>query len=58
LNINHELGGNADNAKLVCNSRASELGRRFEVHRVGDPLFCGLKSKEIHRILSMKSEEK
>jgi len=38
-------------------SRANELKGRFEVRRVDDPLVCGLKLIQIHRILSMNFRE-
>jgi len=35
----------------------SDLGRRFEVHRVDDPPFRELRLEEVHQILLMNSEE-
>jgi len=43
--------GSSSTAKLVTSKG------RIEVYRIGDPLFCGLKLNQIHRILSMNSGE-
>jgi len=41
---------------FIC--EASELKGRIEVCQIGDPLSYGLILSEIHRVLSMNSEEK